>query len=138
MIKAQLKLPIGYTRPDLERELAKSLRISSSEVADYRIIKKSIDSRDKKHIHYVLSVGVKLRAEGKYLTRNKTAVLYYPPINSLDEIVPKVKASDKPPVIIGAGPSGLFAGLTLAKAGLKPVIIERGKSDQRLSYHARR
>ena len=128
MIKAQLKLPIGYTIPDLERELAKSLRISPNEVADYRIIKKSIDSRDKKHIHYVLSVGVKLRAEGKYLTRNKNAVLYYPPINSLDEIVPKVKASDKPPVIIGAGPSGLFAGLTLAKAGLKPVIIERGKS----------
>ncbi|MDE5990190.1 MAG: FAD-dependent oxidoreductase [Clostridia bacterium] len=127
MIKAQLKLPVGYTLIDLERELAKSLRISPSEVESYKIIKKSIDSRDKRRIHYVLSVGVELRAEGKYLVRNKKATVYESPISSLDEIVPKVKASDKPPVIIGAGPAGLFAGLTLAKAGFKPIIIERGK-----------
>ena len=127
MIKLQLKLPVGYTLPDLERELAKSLRVPPSEVVDYRIIKKSIDSRDKRNVHYVLSVGVELRGEGKYLARNKKAVRYQPPINSLDEIVPKLKSLDKPPVIIGAGPSGLFAGLTLAKAGLRPIIFERGR-----------
>lgn len=127
MIKIQLKLHVGYTLPDLERELASTLRISPSEVEEYRIIKKSIDSRDKRRIHYVLSVAVKLRAEGKYLAKNKKAVVYTPPISSLDEIVPKVKELSKPPVIIGAGPSGFFAGLTLAKAGLKPIIFERGK-----------
>ncbi|MBD5086534.1 MAG: hypothetical protein HDT32_04155 [Clostridiales bacterium] len=127
MIKIQLKLPVGYTLPDLERELASTLRVPPSEVEEYRIIKKSIDSRDKRRIHYAISVAVKLRAERKYLARNKKAVIYAPPINSLDEIVPKVNELSKSPVVIGAGPSGLFAGLTLAKAGLKPIIFERGK-----------
>ncbi|MDE7216097.1 MAG: hypothetical protein K2O08_04755 [Clostridia bacterium] len=127
MIKVQLKLPANYTQLDLERQLAGSLRISPEEVTEYKIIKKSLDCRDKSKIHYVLTLGVGLRGESKYLARNKKATVYVPPINSLDGIIPETKPLDKPPVIIGAGPAGLFAGLALAKAGLKPMIFERGK-----------
>ncbi|MDE6188866.1 MAG: FAD-dependent oxidoreductase [Clostridia bacterium] len=127
MIKVALKLPVGYTQPVLERELAKALRIPCGEVAGYEILKKSLDSRNKRQIYYVVSVGVNVKNENKILANNKSASLFVPPIGSLDGLIAQVKPLDKPPVVIGAGPAGLFAGLTLAKAGLKPIIIERGK-----------
>jgi hypothetical protein len=127
MIKVQFKLPPNYSQTDFDRQMSLALRVAPDEVTEYKIIKKSLDCRDKSKIHYLMTVGVGLRAENKYLSRNKKALPYSPPINSLDKIVPKVKASDKSPIIIGAGPAGLFAALTLAKAGLKPIIFERGK-----------
>ena len=129
----QIKLPIGYSDMQLERAIAGALRVSSDQVERYEIVKKSIDSRDKKHIFYSLSVAVALRGEKAYLSRNKKAEVYRVPMRSIDELLERKIVSDKPPVVVGAGPAGLFAALTLAKAGLKPIVIERGKPvDERM------
>lgn len=127
MIKLnQLKLPVDYSEIQLANAVYQALRVKPSEVASYRIIKRSLDSRNKQ-IKYVLSVAVELRQEKQYLAKNKKADIYNSPICTLDELIPECKADDRP-VVIGMGPAGLFAGLTLAKAGLKPIIFERGES----------
>ncbi|MDE5756338.1 MAG: hypothetical protein K2I23_04540 [Clostridia bacterium] len=130
MIRAdQIKLPIDYSDSDVKKGAAKTLGVSIEDIKRCEIIKKSIDSRDKSRIRYVLSVAVELNGEKKYLARHPKATVYNPPIRRIEEILPKdIPTPTKRPVIVGLGPAGLFAGLTLAKAGLRPIIIERGKS----------
>lgn len=130
MIRAdQIKLPIGYCDVDVRKGVAKALGVNANDIKQYEIIKKSIDSRDKSKIRYVLSVAVTLESEKKYLARHPKATVYNPPVRDIENILPKdVPTPSKRPVIVGLGPAGLFAGLTLAKAGLRPIIVERGKS----------
>ena len=71
MIKVQFKLPPNYSQTDFDRQMSLALRVAPDEVTEYKIIKKSLDCRDKSKIHYLMTVGVGLRAENKYLSRNK-------------------------------------------------------------------
>lgn len=121
----QIKLSVGYSEIELSNAICQALRLKSKDVASYKIIKKSLDSRNKQ-LKYVLSVAVELKQEKLYLSKNKKADIYNTPISTIDEILIKAKCPNRP-VIIGTGPSGLFAGLTLAKAGLRPIIFERGE-----------
>ena len=130
MIKVdQIKLAIDYTDGDVKKSVAKALGLNLNDVKGYEIIKKSIDSRDKSRIRYVLSVAATLEGEKKYLARHPKATVYVPPTRDIESVLPKdIPMPSKRPVIVGLGPAGLFAGLTLAKAGMRPIIIERGKS----------
>ena len=85
-----------------------------------RIVKKSIDARDKKSIFYNYSVEISCDNED----RIKNGVKVKEPENI--EIEVKRKSSVRP-VVIGAGPAGLFAALTLVQNGVKPIVIEQGK-----------
>ena len=130
MIRAdQIKLPIDYCESDVKKGVAKALGVNVGDIKQYEIIKKSIDSRDKRSIRYVLSVAATLEGEKKYSARHPKATVYNPPVRDIGSILPKdIPTPSKRPVIVGLGPAGLFAGLTLAKAGLRPILIERGKS----------
>lgn len=121
----QIKLPVGYTEPELANAVYQALRLKPKDVAGYTVIKRSLDSRNKQ-LKYVLSVGVELKQEKQYLAKNKKADIYNSPIATIDELLIKAEMPAHP-VIIGMGPAGLFAGLTLAKAGHKPIIFERGE-----------
>ncbi len=97
-------------------------------VKDYKIIKKSIDARDKNDIFYNYSIVVILQDNYKMdrLAKNKNVVI----LDNVNESMEKIKVlrtSTKRPVIIGAGPAGLFCALTLVENGIKPIIVEQGK-----------
>lgn len=125
----QIKMPIDYSDSDVKKGVAKALGVNIGDIKQFEIIKKSIDSRDKSRIKYVLSVAAALDGEKRYLSRRPNAAVYNPPARQIESILPKdIPTPTKRPVIIGLGPAGLFAGLTLAKAGLRPIIIERGKN----------
>ena len=102
--------------------VSKAIRKNSidiKDVEDFEIVKKSIDARDKSNVHYVYSVNIKVKDDNKYPNIKS--------INEVDDIVVNKKRKSKyNPIIIGAGPAGLFCALTLIDNGYKPIIIEQG------------
>ena len=99
-------------------------KIKQEDIILCNISKKSVDARKKDDVHYSYSIDLKLKNENKLL-KNKN-------ISSIKEFeFPKfdIKKDKKiNPVIVGAGPAGLFAGLTFVQNGFKPIIIEQGQS----------
>lgn len=114
-----IKMPIKHTTDDLIATVKKLLKIK--EIYDFEIIKKSIDARDKKDIHYIYTVDLNTH-ENYYLP--KLAEVFEP----LEFMIPKTnKKFDYMPIIVGSGPAGLFSALGFVEAGIPVHIIERGK-----------
>lgn len=93
---------------------------------DIVILKRSIDSRKKSDIKYVLSVGVRVANQAKLLSRRKDLKVFELKVNTLESVLSGISPSKSHPIVIGSGPAGLFCGLALALKGLKPIIFERG------------
>ena len=91
---------------------SKAAGVKSTNVTDLRILRRSIDARSK-NISYLLKVA--LFSGNDY------------PDNGVKYFEFKNVAAAPPVIIVGAGPAGLFAALTLLQRGLKPIILERGK-----------
>lgn len=128
MIKvSSIKLSLDYDDNEVINKVAMKLRISPSKIEEYKFLRRSIDARKKENICFIATVEVKLSIdEDKLLQKNKD--------NTITKSVPQViklgqpKQLSKRPVIVGFGPSGMFCALMLAKLGLKPIVIERGKA----------
>ena len=108
------------------------VNIKKSDIIDWHISKKSIDARKKSDVHYIYSIDMIIKNEEYYLKRNNKLITKIKEAENLFKNEFHLKDNStchlsKPPVIIGAGPSGLFAALTLVQNGLKPIIIEQGK-----------
>lgn len=124
----QLKLPYQHTTADLENKIRKTLKLSANQKFTYKIVKKSLDARKKPDLFLVYSCQVQCNKEAQLVKKAKN--------NSISLIKPKTyqlpacgeETLDHPPLIIGAGPAGLFAAFVLAEAGFHPILIERGKS----------
>ncbi|MGN0395471.1 MAG: NAD(P)/FAD-dependent oxidoreductase [Coprococcus sp.] len=119
-----IKMPVDYREEQLASYIRKVLKLKKA--PEYKLAKVSIDDRKRNEVKYIISVDVFLdnekSAAAKVHSNNimlTTKEKYKFPQSGL-------KKMNYPPVIIGMGPAGLFAGLFLAKAGYKPVIFERG------------
>ncbi|MFC1767074.1 NAD(P)/FAD-dependent oxidoreductase [Candidatus Margulisiibacteriota bacterium] len=105
---------------------SKKLGIAEANVLNLKILKKSLDARDKRQFYYDLLLAVTVPEKYK----NKRNLPQVPEKPRKREIKNTLK--DRP-VIIGLGPAGIFAALTFLKYGIKPIIFERGKKvDQRM------
>ena len=125
-----LSMPLSWDITTLTEAVLRRLRIPADMLQSVTLAKKSVDARDKGDVHFVVSVDVKVKNEDAVLKRLKpgTANRVNPPVLPS---LPQPQFS-RPPVVVGAGPAGLFAALTLAQAGANPILIERGKPvDQR-------
>lgn len=113
----------------LEARIITLLGIKRSNLKGFEIVKRAIDSRNKNNIMFVYSVVVELLDEEELIENSfwkRHRVRVVEPFN-LD--IPKLDKKPKlRPVVVGAGPCGLFAALTLAKMGACPIMIERGSS----------
>lgn len=103
----------------LEPERIKSLKIA----------KKSVDARNKSNVQFVYALDMEVFGDEDYIV----SILAWKDIVQIKEtaslsFAPKTFAGGLRPVVAGTGPAGMFAGLALAEAGLRPILLERGKA----------
>jgi len=113
----------------LTSKIASILDISSKSILSLKIVRKSIDARRKRppHFVYVVDVSVKEDIDRSALIRKEIKIEAVPADKRPSYPVVKMKPQ-KRPVIIGSGPAGLFAALTLVERGISPLLLERGRT----------
>lgn len=121
-----LKQRPGRGPRDLVREAARILRIGENEIKTIRVLRRSVDAREDAELVY--TVAVEVEDEEKRLRRNHNSkVSRYVPAPAY-EIPEPGDPPELSPVVAGAGPAGLFAALVLARAGMRPILLERGRT----------
>lgn len=121
IIVNNIKLSLDTDLNDIYSVLANKLKISRQDIISAELYRKSVDARDKRDVHFCVSIIASLKNETSVLKRNKNAAVF-----TKKEYNWQKAKSDIRPVVVGFGPAGMFAALTLARAGLKPIVYERG------------
>ena len=128
---SQLKLPCGHSEADLEEKIRKTIKLKDRDTVRYRIRKHSIDARKKPQLFDIytvdadLKMGIKAERKLAAKLRNRNIAVVeesgyqFPPAGG--------EKMNTRPVVIGAGPAGLFCALMLAEHGYRPILLERGR-----------
>lgn len=122
----QLKLLVSHTENELEKKIIKTLKIKKEELLSWSIRKQSLDARKKPDLFFVYTIDAEVKKESTVLKRvdhkivmsTKRVPYTYLHTDNRDRL--------QRPVVVGSGPAGLFCAYYLARAGLSPLVIERG------------
>ena len=123
MIKTDIRVPFNYSDEDIFAALSLHIPVCRSEISDMKILKRTLDISDKSNIHYAITVAISLspdREAGLLKMKKKVSEAADLSLN-----IPTCHFESRP-LVVGAGPAGLFAALLLAEAGARPILIDRG------------
>ncbi len=125
----ELTLPLHHPDEALPAAICKRLRIGPRDLVRHVVARRGHDARNKANIQLVYSVDVNVKDEAAVLARFRKDVHVQRSPDPRYHLVARASESGaaKRPVVIGAGPCGLFAGLILAQMGYRPIILDRGK-----------
>lgn len=132
---SQMKIPVTGRETDaaakkqLTERAANLLRIEPAAVLSLSIVRRSIDARKKPALFFVYTVDVEVKNEAQLLKRfrGREGQIQTVKRKPYQFVQSGEKVLTAPPVIVGTGPAGLFCGYMLAKAGYRPILLERGK-----------
>jgi uncharacterized FAD-dependent dehydrogenase len=121
---AHLRLELDEPETALTGKIARRLGVPPAEITRWRILRKSLDARQHDDLHFVYAAEVELPASpvdlGPDVEPYREEPFHWPQ--------PGIQPLPQRPVIVGAGPAGLFAGYLLAQSGYHPLILERGRA----------
>ena len=125
----EIKLPLEHESSDIQAAIIKKLGINTADLLDYSIFKRGVDARKANAILLAYTVDVTVQGEAKILAKlRKDSHVKVAPDTSYHFVAQAPSGLKNRPIIIGLGPSGLFAALILAQSGFKPLVLERGKA----------
>ncbi|MBS0641922.1 MAG: hypothetical protein JSS43_18820, partial [Proteobacteria bacterium] len=121
---AEVKLPLDHPPEALHRAVLTRLHLQPDDLFSVRVARRGYDARRRTAISLVYALDIAVRDEDAVLARHPDVrrapdTSYRLPTHVAE---PRVR-----PVVIGTGPCGLMAALTLAEMGFRPIILERGK-----------
>lgn len=119
----EIKLTLNESQKDLRCKIAKRLKVTENEILNYHIVRESIDARDQIMISYSVDVELACEICTKHLKNvsTSTSIQYeYPKKGNRQE--------EGEIVIVGFGPSGMYASLLLAQMGYAPYVVEQGEA----------
>lgn len=123
-----INIRIEAGRDELENKIQKTLKIAKEDLVSYEIVRQSIDARKKPEIYYSYILDVHIKNEKKVMQKHKNNIhinlyqkkVYQYPKSGTEKL-------NHRPIVIGFGPAGIFAALSLCENGFCPIIIERGE-----------
>ncbi|MBU0730473.1 MAG: NAD(P)/FAD-dependent oxidoreductase [Proteobacteria bacterium] len=126
----ELKLPLDHSDADLRKAITMRLGIQPDDLISYKIFRRGVDARKSHAIVFIFTLDVEVANEADILTRFEGDPHLRQAPDTTYHFVARAPRDALPtrPVIIGMGPSGLFAGLVLAQSGFRPLLLERGKA----------
>lgn len=133
---SNVRLRVNYNDFDLKIISAKKLNITADKIKEASLFRRSVDARKKTQVHFIAAIDVALTVDEHSIVQkcNDRQICIAP---EFSYALPKEKRLPKFPVVVGAGPAGLFAALTLAQCGACPILIERGCDVDRREHDVR-
>src|SRR3954451_14791207 len=126
---ANIRLELGESEEGLPEKIAARLGLGASAIAQWRILRKSLDARSHDDLHFTYSAAVELAEDHvpKIEPGSSTDIQPYV-AERFEWPEPGSRLLRNRPVIVGSGPAGLIAGDLLAQDGYRPLILERGRA----------